>query len=218
MTTTTWIAIAAMFPGLLFFMYALGGVVLLLTIGTLILTLVSLPVLLLTGKRRRAGQLLTALGIYLAAYFVIATGITMAGAVNKPSLPIGKEICAEWWCFAVDKVDAAATSSETSYTIYWHLSSSDKQMTRHFPGHGLELYMFDERGRKFALPENANPDPLDITVSAGESMRQSITFRVPVDAHELYLTAKYRPFTFQSMLPGELSLVPHRNGKMIRIL
>jgi hypothetical protein len=91
-------------------------------------------------------------------------------------------------------------------------------MTKHFPGKGLEFYLLDERGRKFALPVNANPDPLDVTIPAGETVRQAMTFQVPADARELYLTAKYRPFTYQSFLPGELSLVPHRPGKMIRIL
>jgi len=78
--------------------------------------------------------------------------------------------------------------------------------------------MFDERGRKFGLANNANSDPLDVTIPAGGTVRQSMTFHVPADAHELYLSAKYRPFTFQSMLPGELTLVPHRPGKVIRIL
>jgi hypothetical protein len=199
-------------------MFALGPIVLLLTIGALGLTAVSLPVLMLTGRNRRAGQLLAAWGIYLPAYLMIATGITMAGARHEPNLPIGKEICADSGCFAVDKIDTSADSSETTYTVYWHLSSTDKLMTKHFPGKGLEFYLLDERGRKFALPVNANPDPLDVTIPAGETVRQAMTFQVPADARELYLTAKYRPFTYQSFLPGELSLVPHRPGKMIRIL
>jgi hypothetical protein len=218
---TAWIVAAAMFLLLAFFMFVIGPIVLLLTIGAIALTVVSMPILLLAGRRRRAGQLLVAWGIYLPAYLVIATGITMVGARDEPNIPIGKEICADSGCFAVDKVDkvdTTAASSETAYTVYWHLSSNDKQMTKHFPGKGLELYLFDERGRKFALPGTANPYPLDVTIPAGETLRQSMTFQVPADAHELYLTAKYRPFTYQGMLPGELSLVPHRPGKMIRIL
>jgi hypothetical protein len=141
----------------------------------------------------------------------------MAGARHEPNLSIGQEVCADSGCFAVDKVDVASGASETLYTLHWHLASNDKQLTKHFPGQGLELYMFDERGRKFSLPADANQNPLDVTLPAGETVRQSMTFRVPADAHELFLTAKYRPFTFQSLLPGELSLIPHRHGRMIRI-
>jgi hypothetical protein len=213
-----WIAATAMFLLLVFFMVVIGPIVLLLTIGAFAVTLIASPILLATGRRRRASQLLVAWGTFLPAYLLIATGITMAGARNEPNIPIGKEICADSGCFAVDKVDTTAAASETTYTLYWHLASNDKQMTKHFPGKGLELFLFDERGRKFALPGNANPYPLDVTIPAGETLRQSMTFRVPADAHELYLTAKYRPFTYQGMLPGELSLVPHRPGKMIRIL
>jgi len=207
-----------MFLLLVFLMFAMGPIVLLLTIGALVLTLIVLPILLVTGRRQRASRLLTAWGIYLPVYIMISTGIAMAGADNEPKFPIGKEICADAGCFAVDKIDSSTVSSETTYTVYWHLSSNDKQMTKHFPGKGLELYMFDNRGRKFGLSGNVNPDPLDITIPAGETVSQSMIFRVAADAHELYLTAKYRPFTFQSLLPGELSLLPHGPGKMIRIL
>jgi hypothetical protein len=216
-TTTRLAAAVAMTSGMLLFMFALGGLLLLLSIVALAVTLVTLPVLWLTGRRRRVGQLLMGWGVYVAAYLAMATGITLAGAVREPNLTIGQEVCADSGCFAVDKVDVAAATPETSYTLYWHLSSNDKQLTRHFPGKGLELYMFDERGRKFALPDNANPNPLDVTIPAGETVRQSMTFRVPADARQIFLTAKYRPFTFQSLLPGELSLVPHRHGRMIRI-
>jgi len=217
MTKTTWIVSVAILCGLLLFMFALGPLVLLMSLAASLVTLLTLVGLVLTGKRRRAVQLLAAWGIYLAIYLTISTGITMAGSRREPNLSIGQEVCADSGCFAVDKVDVSAPATETSYTLYWHLASNDKQMTKHFPGQGLELYLFDERGRKFALPADANQNPLDVTLPAGETVRQSMTFRVPADAHELFLSAKYRPFTFQSLLPGELSLVPHRPGRMIRI-
>ena len=217
MTKTTSIAAAGLLLVLVLFMFALGPLVLLLTLAATSVTLLSLLALVLTGKHRRAVQLLTAWGIYLAIYLTIATGLTMAGVRHEPNLSIGQEICADSGCFAVDKVDVSASPTGRLYTLYWHLSSNDQQLTKHFPGNGLELFMFDERGRKFALPADANQNPLDVTVPAGETVRESMTFRVPADTRELFLTAKYRPFTFQSMLPGELSLIPHRHGKMIRI-
>jgi hypothetical protein len=206
-----------MILGLLLLMIALGGLVVLLSLVALAVTFITLPVLWLTGKRQGAIQLLTAWGIYLVVYLTISTGITLAGAVRESSRSIGEEVCADSGCFAVDKVDVAAAAPGTSYTLYWHLSSNDTQLAKHFPGKGLELFMFDERGRKFALPENADPNPLDVTLPPGETVRQSMTFTIPADARQLFLAAKYRPFTFQSLLPGELSLVPHRQAKIIRI-
>jgi hypothetical protein len=216
-TTTTLTVAVAMILGLLLLMIALGGLVVLLSLVALAVTFITLPVLWLTGKRQGAIQLLTAWGIYLVVYLTISTGITLAGAVLESSRSIGEEVCADSGCFAVDKVDVAAAAPGTSYTLYWHLSSNDTQLAKHFPGKGLELFMFDERGRKFALPENANPNPLDVTLPPGETVRQSMTFTIPADARQLFLAAKYRPFTFQSLLPGELSLVPHRQAKIIRI-
>src|SRR5438874_2014131 len=187
-TTTTLAATVAITSGFLLFMIAVGGLVLLLSFAASAMTFVALPVLWLTGKRRRARQLLAAWAIYLAVYLTIATGITLAGAVHEPNRAIGEEVCADSGCFAVDKVDVAAGESGSTFTLYWHLSSNDKELTKHFPGKGLELYMFDERGRKFALPDDANQNPLDVTLAAGETVRQSMTFDVPEDAHELFLT------------------------------
>ncbi len=208
---------AAAMSGLLLFMVAVGGLVLLLSLVATAAILAALPVIWLRGNRRRARQLLTAWGVYAALYLTMATGITLAGAAHEPNLALGQEVCADSGCFAVDKVETASSAPDRSYTLYWHLSSNDKQLTTRFPGRGLELYLFDERGRKFTLPDPANPNPLDVTLPPGQTVRRSMTFTVPADAHQLFLTAKYRPFTFQSLLPGELSLVPHRQGRMIRI-
>jgi hypothetical protein len=216
-TATTLAAAVAMTLGLLLFMVVVGGLAVLLSLAVSAVTLIFLPVLWLAGKRRRAVQLLTAWGIYLAVYLTISTGMALVGTVLERPLPIGKEVCADSGCFAVDKVDRTAAAPEASYTLYWHLSSNDKELTKHFPGKGLELFMFDERGRKFALPKTADQNPLDITLPAGETVRQSITFSVPADTRQLFLTAKYRPFTFQSLFPGELSLVPRKPAAMIRI-
>ena len=199
------------------FMVAMGGLVVILSGAALAVTLIALPALWLVGKRRQAGRLLTAWGIYVAAYLTISTGIALVRAIGAHPVAIGEEVCADSGCFAVDKVDRTAAAREAAYTLHWHLSSTDKGMTKHFPGKGLELYMFDERGRKFALPATVNQNPLDVTLPAGETVRQSMTFNVPADARELFLTATYRPFTFQSLLPGDLSLVPHKPPAMIRI-
>jgi hypothetical protein len=198
-------------------MVALGGLVLLLSFAALAVTLLSLPILWFSGRRRRAGQLVAAWGIYLAAYVAISTGIALVRTAVARPIAIGQEVCADSGCFAIDSVETIAAAPEASYTLHWHLASNDKEMTKHFPGKGLELYLFDERGRKFALPSAANQNPLDLTLPAGETIRQSMTFRVPADARELFLTAKYRPFTFQSLLPGDLSLVPRGHAQMIRI-
>src|SRR5438046_514480 len=141
MTKTTWLVAVGLLLGLLLFMFALGPLVLLMSLAASLVTLLTLLGLIVAGKRRRAVQLLTAWGIYLAIYLTIATGITMAAAGHEPNLVIGQEICADSGCFAVDKVDVSAGAPETLYTLNWHLSShlssNDKQLTKHFPGKGL---------------------------------------------------------------------------------
>jgi hypothetical protein len=200
-----------------FFMVVLGGLVVVLTFVALAVTMLSLPVLVLTGRQERAGQLLTAWAIYLVLYVAISTGIGVARTAYARPVGVGQEVCADSGCFAVDSIDKSSVAQESRYTLHWHLASTDKEATKHFPGKGLELYLFDERGRKFALPVTANQNPLDITLPAGQIVRESMTFNVPADARALFLTAKYRPFTFQSLLPGDLSLVPHGHTQMIRI-
>ena len=200
-----------------FLMAVLGGVVVLATFVGAAVTLVAVPWLWFNGSRRAAGKVLAAWGVYSAFYLVVSTGIALLESRSVEPRALGQEVCADSGCFAVDKVDKTISGAETLYILSWRLASRDAQQTTRFPGKGLELYLFDERGRTFRLPETANPNPLDVTLAAGESVRQAMTFSVPADARELFLTARYRPFTFQSLLPGALSLVPHRPTAMIRI-
>jgi len=218
-TTALRVLLAAVVAAVvLFFMTVLGGVVLLATFIGSAAALISMPVLLLSGRRRSAGRLLAVWAGYLAFYVVVSTGIMLFRSLIPHSpLAVGQEICADSGCFAVDKVDRTLNGSETACTLFWHLASNDTQRAKRFPGRGLELYMFDERGRTFKLADNANLNPLDVMLPPGETVRESMTFSVPANARELFLTAKYRPFTFQSLLPGELSLLPHRPAAMVRI-
>jgi hypothetical protein len=195
-----------------------GGMILLLTLLGSITSLVFAPILWLAGEHRAARNVLVVLGAYVGFYIAVSTGVSMIQRLPKEHpMDIGREICADAGCFAVDKVDKTAVGSETIYELSWHLSSRDAEGERRFPGKGLELYMFDERGRKFALSTADNQDPLDVTLRAGETLHQTMMFNIPADARELYLTGRHRPFTFQSLLPGELSVLPRPHAKMIRI-
>jgi hypothetical protein len=195
-----------------------GGMILLVTLFGSVASLVSAPILWLSGKRRSARKILGILGAYISFYIAVSTGVSLIERLHDENpVGVGQEVCADAGCFAVDKVDKTAADSETIYTLLWHLSSRDKEGERRFPGKGLELYMFDERGRKFGLSAADNQDPLDVTLHAGDTLHQAITFHVPADARALFLTARYRPFTFQSLLPGDLSLLPRPHAKMIRI-
>lgn len=86
---------------------------------------------------------------------------------------MGQEVCADAGCFAVDSVEVAGMD----YTLYWHLTNIDRQLVRRFPGKGMEVYMFDEHGRKFLLPDH--PDPPDVELSGGASVRGSIHSKFP---------------------------------------
>jgi hypothetical protein len=214
--TTIVVALATVF--VLLFIIAGGGVALLATIAGSITALISTPVLWIRGNGRRAVQLLAAWGAYLALYVTVSTVMAVLPTRNTPHpRAIGEELCADAGCFAVEKVDKAIAGDDATYTLSWRLASTSKQEVRHFPGNGLELFMFDERGRTFRLPASENPNPLDVMLPAGETLRRTLTFHVAPDAHELFLTGKYRPFTFQSFLPGELSLLKTRPAPMIRI-
>lgn len=195
-----------------------GGMILLLTLFGCVAALISAPIIWLRGKSRSARKILGALGAYVSFYLAVSTAVSVIQRI-PPENPrgMGQEVCADAGCFAVDKVDKAATGSETIYTLWWHLSSRDTEGYRRFPGKGLELYMFDERGRRFSLVGADDQNPLDVILRAGETVHQAITFHVPSDARELFLTARCRPFTFQSFLPGELSVLPRPHAKMIRI-
>ncbi len=203
---------------ILFVIVAMGGIVVLVTlVGTAAVTLL-VPMLWLSSRRTSAAKLLAGWGIYVAFYLLASTGIGMLTVWFEHPRPLGQEVCADSGCFAVDKVDRRRAGPNSSvYTLFWHLASTDKELTKRFPGKGLELYLFDERGRKFPLDANTDQNPLDIAIPGGETVHQSLEFKVPLGVQALFLTAEYRAFTFQSLFPGAISLIPHRPAAMVRI-
>jgi hypothetical protein len=208
-------AVSVVVTGL--FIVSLGGLALIASVVGVLVALVAIPVLLFRGKGRSASKLAAALGIYVMFYLSISTAMAWASYLAARQHGVGDEVCADAGCFAVDEVSRAAVQAGVTYTLAWHLTSNDKEQERRFPGKGLELYLFDERGRTFSLPATASQDPLDVVMSTGETLRHSMTFNVAADSRELFLTAKYRPYTFQSFLPGNLTLVSPPAPPMIRI-
>ena len=200
-----------------FLMIALGGLVVLLTGVALVVTLIAVPAMWLAGERRGARKLLGAWGAYAVFYVAVSTGTASLRPVFATPRAIGEEVCADSGCFAVDKVEKTTAGPQIAYTLFWHLTSNNPQQAVRFPGKGLELYLFDGLGRRFTLSDTANPNPLDVMLATGETVRQSMTFTIPPDIGVLFLTAEYRPFTFQSLLPGNLSLLPRRPSAMIRV-
>jgi hypothetical protein len=196
-----------------------GGITLLATIAGSVVTVISVPVLAFSSRLPAAIKLGALWAAYLIFYLVVSTGMAWFPYYFKvpTHLAVGQEICADSGCFAVDKVEKTDGGSEATWRLFWHLASNDRQQAKHFPGKGLEFYMVDERGRKFRLPPSANQDPLDVMLPAGETVREAMTFDIPSDVRKLFLTAKYRPGTFQSLLPGELSLVRLPDAKLIEI-
>ena len=202
----------------IFIMIAVGGIAVLGTLLGTAAVVVSAPVLWLRGKPRSAGKLLAGWAVGLAGYVLISTGIGLVELRHEHPRAIGQEVCADSGCFGVDKVDRKIVGAENSvFTLFWHLASTDGEKTKRFPGRGLEIFLFDNNGRKFPLAANVDPNPLDVLVPGGGTVRQSLQFTVPSNTQALFLTAQYRPFTFQSLLPGAISLVPHRPPAMIRI-
>lgn len=216
LTSTLWLLVFGLPFGVVAIAFG-GGIILLLTLFGSVVTLLAAPVLWLSGRRRSGRKTLAFLGAYLSLYLTVSTVLALLQSNLANPIAIGQEVCADAGCFAVDKVDKSAANSENVYTLFWHLSSRDKETPRRFPGKGLDVYMFDEHGRKFGLTATDNRNPLDLMLPPGGTVHQTSRFQVPADAHELFLTARYRPFTFQSLLPGELSLVPRPDAKMIRI-
>lgn len=192
-----------------------GGITLLATLFGSVVTVTALPILAVVKKRPIvAAKLFLVWACYLGFYILVSTGMAAYAHYIQPFpvVPIGRELCADAGCFAVERVEESSAGSQTTYTLFWHLASNDRQMSKRFPGRFMEVYIFDERGRTFKLPANANQNPLDVLIPAGQTVRDTMTFSVPSDAQRVFMTAKYRPFTFPSLLPGELSLVnlPHR--------
>lgn len=133
------------------------------------------------GRNRKAFVTLCWLGIFLGAYF----GILILVSLFSPRrvLNLGDKQCWDDMCIAVTEVQKQPKAAVNSYLITFSLSSRARRRAQRELG--LNVYLLDERGRRFDPLLNDDSVPFDVLLQPQETISATRTFEVPTDAQNL---------------------------------
>jgi hypothetical protein len=154
----------------------------LLFIVVFLASVVTLLYAAIAAVRGRRAQSLATLRHY-AICFVVYMAIVLAVAVASPQrvFQIGDKRCFDDWCIAV----IAADRSADSMTVTLRLSNEARRVGQRELG--LQVYVTDAQGRRFASSPDPSAIPLDVRLEPGQSVETKRHFPVAQDAKDLGL-------------------------------
>jgi hypothetical protein len=148
------------------------------------LFLISLVTLLAAAIRgRRATGILRIWAICFVIYMAIVFAVALA--TPQRVYAIGEDRCFDDWCIAVEAADRAPAPRGILYTVTLRVSSRARRVTQREKG--ANVYLTDDRGRRFDAAPDPSATPLDVQLEPGQAARAKHTFLVPPDARDLGL-------------------------------
>jgi hypothetical protein len=150
----------------------------------LVLLALTVAAVMVLARVPRAGRVFAGIAVlYLGAVSLVSL-ITPRTIVS-----VGDSYCWDLWCLGIQKVNATPQGQNVLYTAEVSLfaDSTNTQRLPADPNGKQFFYVTDERGRRFPIMHSSLADT-DITVAPGESVKSALTFVVPADARNLYLT------------------------------
>jgi hypothetical protein len=146
-----------------------------------VVTLLTVAVLALRGKRVRAAAILRRYGICFGVYMVIVFAVAFLSP--RRVFNIGEERCFDDWCVAVESYDHAPTAEGVLYHVTLRLSSRARRISQR--AKGAYVYLTDAQGRRFDPIVDPSATPMDVLLHPGEAVETKRSFTLPADAREV---------------------------------
>ncbi len=174
------------------------------------LTLMTVTVFCLRGELRRASHAALRWGICAAAYAAIL--VVTAMTPHESALKTGVPYCDDDMCMSVESVRRMPEKAGSSYRFEIRLLTRANHGPR--SAKGTSVYVTDERSRRFRPVYDPSAIPFDVDVEPGKSVRTSLTFHVPSDAHTLAFAAGIDRIQYASFIIGNGDLLGNPRLKL----
>jgi hypothetical protein len=147
------------------------------------ITLATVAVAAMQGRRAKARRVVTVWGICAAVYLALS----LAVSYTRPQgiLRVGEPWCFDDWCLVVDQVSQTPAPPQVSYNVQFRIFSRAGRATQR--ANGAWMYLIDERGHRYSPQADPSAVPLDVVLRPNESVSTSRVFRVPAGVHTLGL-------------------------------
>jgi hypothetical protein len=127
-------------------------------------------------------SLMAVAGLIALPLFVGIVAVLMPQTIVK----LGDSYCMDINCIRIDKVEKETRETDAVYTLDVRLFSEANTVKTSLGA--VSLFLQDERGRRFLLLDDPSVIPYDTYLDPGQTINTRLTFKVPADAKELFLT------------------------------
>ena len=167
------------------------------------------------GRGRRALRTLTIWVIFAACY--LATGLIVSAVRPQRILAKGEAWCFDDWCLTAVSAHSTPTADGRTITVALRIESRARGITQRAAG--AWIYLIDSSSHRYSPDPDPAATPLDVQLSAGQSIETNRTFHLPADARGLGLiTGHGGPYcgTMDVLVIGSAGCLFHK-PTMIRI-
>jgi len=152
-----------------------------------VVLLVLSAIAVIRRRRARAVALLRNLGIFVAVYFSIVILVSLLSP--RRVLHVGDVQCWDDWCIAVADAQRQPTDAGVAYGVTFLVSSRARGRPQR--ERGVQVYLMDDRGRRYdPLPDQAD-QPFDVLLQPSETMQITRTFALPAEVHAPVLVVSH---------------------------
>ncbi|HZV06683.1 MAG TPA: hypothetical protein VE999_16500 [Gemmataceae bacterium] len=152
-----------------------------------IVMLVLAGVAALRGRRARAIAISRWLGIVAGLYLGIVILVSLISP--RRELQVGDDQCWDDWCLTVTNVRRTPAENAIRYMVTIRISSCARRVAQR--GRGTQVYLVDDRGRRYDPVPDPDAVPFDILLQPQEAVSTTRAFEIPADAHDPVLIATH---------------------------
>jgi hypothetical protein len=168
------------------------------------LSLLATLILILAFRFRLASKVFLTTVSALLVFVVLQS--TMLALTPQTVVKRGDSYCYDIWCIGVTDVKSTPSVNDVLYNVGVHVfSDAGRGGTIHAK---KRLFLVDDHDRRFALIPDPSVIPFTRELAPQEGIDTTLTFVVPADARQLYLTTEStetRSFVFRFFTGGWLA-------------
>lgn len=152
-----------------------------------VIVLIWAVVAALRGHRARAKSLVLWLGGVLTIYL----GVVVVASLASPArvLKLGDNQCFDDWCIAATEAHREAATQDSPLVVTLRLSSRARQRPQRELG--VQVYIKDDRGRRYDPVPGLKDVPFDVLLQPQEAVTTTRVFRLPADAQHPALVVSH---------------------------
>jgi hypothetical protein len=148
-----------------------------------IAALVAAAIYAVRGRRRRAMNILTGLGVYVALYMTVALAFDFIQP--RHTIRVGDAWCFDHWCLTVEAVESVPTQSDVAHRVNLRIFNSSHRVVQWAPN--AWIYLIDDKGRLFPPDGDLSAVPLDVRLQPLQAVTTQRVFHAPTHAKDLGL-------------------------------